>query len=137
MDSSDMTFLRVGVAGVVALPVQSLALKRDAGDQSARWRSWLTVALLVAPLFGLLVFTALLWTPAAHAAVLRFTAMRVMVSLMSAVFVGDRAVRLASVADPPTGMKMRCRIKPSGSAYTSSARPCPQSYATSDSRTAC
>jgi len=59
MDSSDMTFLRFGVAGVVTLPVLGLALRRDAAGYIARWRSWLLVALLAGPLFGLLMFTAL------------------------------------------------------------------------------
>jgi drug/metabolite transporter (DMT)-like permease len=90
MDSSDMTFLRFGVAGVVTLPVLALALWRDARALFARWRSWLAVALLAGPLFGLLMFTALQWAPAAHAAVFPFTAMSVMGTLMSAVFLGDR-----------------------------------------------
>lgn len=90
MDSSDMTFLRFGVAGVVTLPVLGLALKRDAQGLLARWRSWLAVALLAGPLFGLLMFTALQWAPASHAAVFPFTAMSVMGTLMSAAFLGDR-----------------------------------------------
>jgi drug/metabolite transporter (DMT)-like permease len=90
MDSSDMTFLRFGVAGVVTLPVLALALWRDARSLFSRWRSWLAVALLAGPLFGLLMFTALQWAPAAHAAVFPFTAMSVMGTLMSAVFLGDR-----------------------------------------------
>ena len=103
MDSSDMTFLRFGVAGVVTLPVLMLALWRDARAVFARWRSWLAVARLAGPLFGLLMFTALQWAPAAHAAVFPFTAMSVMGTLMSAVFLGDRltlrkAVGIAVVA---------------------------------------
>jgi drug/metabolite transporter (DMT)-like permease len=90
MDSSDMTFLRFGVAGVVTLPVLALALWRDARALFSRWRSWLAVAFLAGPLFGLLMFTALQWAPAAHAAVFPFTAMSVMGTLMSAVFLGDR-----------------------------------------------
>jgi drug/metabolite transporter (DMT)-like permease len=90
MDSSDMTFLRFGVAGVVTLPVLALALRRDAQGLLTRWRSWLAVALLAGPLFGLLMFTALQWAPAAHAAVFPFTAMSVMGTLMSAAFLGDR-----------------------------------------------
>ena len=90
MDSSDMTFLRFSVAGVVTLPVLALALWRDARALFARWRSWSAVALLAGPLFGLLMFTALQWAPAAHAAVFPFTAMSVMGTLMSAVFLGDR-----------------------------------------------
>jgi drug/metabolite transporter (DMT)-like permease len=90
MDSSDMTFLRFGVAGVVTLPVLALALWRDARALFSRWCSWLAVALLAGPLFGLLMFTALQWAPAAHAAVFPFTAMSVMGTLMSAIFLGDR-----------------------------------------------
>jgi drug/metabolite transporter (DMT)-like permease len=90
MDSADMTFLRFGVAGMVTLPVLALALRRDARAVFTRWRSWLTVAVLAGPLFGLLMFTALQWAPAAHAAVFPFTAMSVMGTLMSAVFLGDR-----------------------------------------------
>jgi drug/metabolite transporter (DMT)-like permease len=91
MDAADnMTLLRFGVAGVVTLPVLGLALRRDSGGLLARWRSWLAVALLAGPLFGLLMFTALQWAPAAHAAVFPFTAMSVMGTLMSAAFLGDR-----------------------------------------------
>jgi drug/metabolite transporter (DMT)-like permease len=90
MDSADMTFLRFGVAGMVTLPVLALALWRDARALFSRWRSWLAVAFLAGPLFGLLMFTALQWAPATHAAVFPFTAMSVMGTLMSAVFLGDR-----------------------------------------------
>ena len=90
MDAADMTLLRFGVAGLVTLPALGLALKRDAAGLLARWRSWLAIALLAGPLFGLLMFTALQWAPAAHAAVFPFTAMSVMGTLMSAAFLGDR-----------------------------------------------
>lgn len=90
MDSSDMTFLRFGVAGVVTLPVLGLALWHYASGFIARWRSWLLVSLLAGPLFGLLMFTALQWAPASHAAVFPFSAMSVMGTLMSAAFLGDR-----------------------------------------------
>ncbi len=82
MDSSDMTFLRFGVAGVVTLPVLGLALWRDAASFIARWRSWLLVSLLAGPLFGLLMFTALQWAPARHAEVFTLKAMRVMGKMM-------------------------------------------------------
>ena len=90
MDAADMTLLRFGVAGVVTLPVLGLALWRDALGMLTRWRAWLAVAMLAGPLFGLLMFTALQWAPAAHAAVFPFTAMSVMGTLMSAAFLGDR-----------------------------------------------
>ena len=86
MDSTDMTFLRFGVAGVVTLPVLALALRRDARGFFARWRAWLAVSLLAGPLFGLLMFTALQWAPASHAAVFPFTAMSVMGTLMMLLF---------------------------------------------------
>ncbi len=90
MDAADMTLLRFGAAGLVTLPVLGLALTRDTKGLLARWRSSLAVALLAGPLFGLLMFTALQWAPAAHAAVFPFTAMSVMGTLMSAAFLGDR-----------------------------------------------
>jgi drug/metabolite transporter (DMT)-like permease len=56
----------------------------------ARWRPLLAVSLLAGPLFGLLMFTALQWAPASHAALFPFTAMSLMGTLMSAWFLGDR-----------------------------------------------
>lgn len=90
MEATDMTVLRFGVAGLVTLPVLGLALRRDAAGFFARWRSWLLVSLLAGPLFGLLMFTALQWAPASHAAVFPFTAMSVMGTLLSALFLGER-----------------------------------------------
>ncbi len=106
MDSSDMTFLRFGVAGLVTLPVLGLAVRRDAIGFFAQWRSWLLVALLAGPLFGLLMFTALQWAPASHAAVFPFTAMSVMGTLMSAAFLGDRLTlrKLVGIAVVATGL---------------------------------
>ena len=106
MDSSDMTFLRFGVAGLVMLPVLGLALWRDAPGFFARWRSWLLVSLLAGPLFGLLMFTALQWAPASHAAVFPFTAMSVMGTLMSALFLGDRLTgrKVGGIAVVVTGL---------------------------------
>ena len=89
MDSTDMTFLRFAVAGLVMLPVLGLALRRDAKAVLAQWRSWLAVSLLAGPLFGLLMFTALKWAPPSHAAVFPFTAMSAMGMLMSTWFFGD------------------------------------------------
>jgi drug/metabolite transporter (DMT)-like permease len=90
MQSTDMTFLRFAVAGVVTLPVLVRVVGLDAHAFLARWRAWLAVSLLAGPLFGLLMFTALQWAPASHAAVFPFTAMSVMGTLMSAIFLGDR-----------------------------------------------
>jgi drug/metabolite transporter (DMT)-like permease len=90
MQSTDMTFLRFAVAGVVMLPVLVRVVVLDAPAFLAQWRAWLAVSLLAGPLFGLLMFTALQWAPASHAAVFPFTAMSVMGTLMSAIFLGDR-----------------------------------------------
>ena len=88
--AQDMTVLRFGVAGLVMLPVLWLALRHDAAGLFARWRVWLAVSLLAGPPFGLLMFGALQWAPASHAAVFPFTAMSVMGTLMAAAFLGDR-----------------------------------------------
>ncbi|MBC8057491.1 MAG: DMT family transporter [Rhizobiales bacterium] len=106
MDSSDMTFLRFAVAGIVTLPVLALALRRDAISFLARWRVWLTVSVLAGPLFGLLMFTALQWAPASHAAVFPFTAMSVMGTLMSVIFLGDRLTvrKVLGIAIVVTGL---------------------------------
>lgn len=90
MQSTDMTFLRFAVAGVVTLPVLVRVVGFDYPAFLAKWRAWLAVSLLAGPLFGLLMFTALQWAPASHAAVFPFTAMSVMGTLMSAYFLGDR-----------------------------------------------
>jgi drug/metabolite transporter (DMT)-like permease len=106
MDAADMTLLRFGVAGLFTLPVLGLALRRDAIGLLARWRTWLAVAQLAGPLFGLLMFTALQWAPASHAAVFPFTAMSVMGTLMSAAFLGDRLTlrKAAGIAVVVTGL---------------------------------
>jgi len=88
--AQDMTVLRFGVAGLIMLPVLALALWRDAATLLGRWRVWLAVSLLAGPPFGLLMFGALQWAPASHAAVFPFTAMSVMGTLMAAAFLGDR-----------------------------------------------
>ncbi len=106
MVPTDMTFLRFGVAGVVTLPLLAMALRRDARAFVARWRAWLAISALAGPLFGLLMFTALQWAPASHAAVFPFTAMSVMGTLMSAALLGDRltARKLAGIAVVVTGL---------------------------------
>lgn len=90
MDATDMTFLRFAVAGVLTLPLLARAVLQDRERFFAQWRVWLAVSLLAGPLFGLLMFTALQWAPASHAAVFPFTAMSVMGTLLSAYFLGDR-----------------------------------------------
>lgn len=106
MDSSDMTFLRFSVAGLVTLPLLARALRRDAAGFAAAWRSWLAVSLLAGPLFGLLMFTALQWAPASHAALFPFTAMSVMGTLLSVVFLGDTltARKVIGIAVVVTGL---------------------------------
>lgn len=90
MESTDMTFLRFAVAGVVTLPLLARLWWQDTASFIARWRIWLAISALAGPLFGLLMFTALQWAPASHAAVFPFTAMSVMGTLMSAWFLNDR-----------------------------------------------
>ena len=106
MQSSDMTFLRFATAGVVTLPLLLRTVLNDGASFFARWRVWLAVSLLAGPLFGLLMFTALQWAPASHAAVFPFTAMSVMGTLMSAWFLGDRLTmrKLSGIAIVITGL---------------------------------
>jgi drug/metabolite transporter (DMT)-like permease len=88
------------------LPVLWLALRRDAAGLFARWQVWLAVSLLAGPPFGLLMFGALQWAPASHAAVFPFTAMSVMGTLMAAAFLGDRITvrKAAGIAVVVTGL---------------------------------
>ncbi len=88
--SSDMTFLRFAVAGVVTLPVLVWHWRRDARLLLARWRLWLAVSLLAGPLFGLMMFSAFELAPASHAAVFPFSVISVSGTLMAAYFLGDR-----------------------------------------------
>ncbi len=78
LQSPDLTVLRFGVAGVLTLPVLWWAWRRDAAQFTTRWRVWAAVALLAGTPFGLLMFGALQFAPASHAAVFPFTAMSVM-----------------------------------------------------------
>lgn len=106
LESSDMTFLRFAVAGVATLPVLALALYRDARALLEPWRAWLAVSLLAGPLFGLLMFTALQWAPASHAALFPFTAISVMSTLMAARWLGDRLTlrKVAGIAIVVVGL---------------------------------
>lgn len=88
--AQDMTVLRFGVAGLVTLPVLWLALRRDAAGVARRWRAWLLISLLAGPPFGLLMFGALQWAPPSHAAVVPFTAMSVMGTLLAVWLLGER-----------------------------------------------
>jgi drug/metabolite transporter (DMT)-like permease len=90
LHAPDLTVLRYGVAGVVMLPVLGLAWWRDSSQFVQRWRLWLAVCLLAGVPFGLLMFGALQFAPASHAAVFPFSAMSIMGMLMSAWVLGDR-----------------------------------------------
>ncbi|RPH44903.1 MAG: DMT family transporter, partial [Burkholderiales bacterium] len=90
LQSTDLTVLRFGVAGVLTLPVLWLAWRRDAAQFGTRWRAWLLIALLAGTPFGLLMFGALQFAPSSHAAVFPFTAMSVMGMVLGAVVLGER-----------------------------------------------
>lgn len=93
LQSTDLTVLRFGVAGVLTLPVLWLAWRRDAAQFTLRWRVWALIALLAGTPFGLLMFGALQFAPPSHAAVFPFTAMSVMGMLLGAVVLGERLSR--------------------------------------------
>lgn len=106
MASPDLTALRFGTAGLVTLPVLALALWRDARALLSRWPVWLLVAALAGTPFGLLMFGALQWAPASHAAVFPFAAMSVMGMLLSTWVLGDAltARRLVGIATVLCGL---------------------------------
>lgn len=93
LQSTDLTALRFGVAGLVTLPVLWLAWRRDADQFRLRWRIWLWVALLAGTPFGLLMFGALQFAPPSHSAVLPFTAMSLMGMVLGAVVLGEALTR--------------------------------------------
>jgi drug/metabolite transporter (DMT)-like permease len=86
----DLTFLRFAVAGLITLPILAVAIFTQWQKLRQHWRIWLAVSVLAGPLFGMLMFGALHFAPASHAAVFPFTAMSVMGMMMAAVFLGDR-----------------------------------------------
>jgi drug/metabolite transporter (DMT)-like permease len=86
----DLTALRFGVAGLILLPFLLWRLSRDAGWFTGQWRVWLAVSALAGTPFGLLMFGALQFAPASHAAVFPFAAMSVMGMVISALVLGDR-----------------------------------------------
>ena len=90
LQSTDLTVLRFGVAGVLTLPVLWLAWRRDASQFTNRWRVWTAVALLAGTPFGLLMFGALQFAPPSHAAVFPFTAMSVMGMVLGAGVLGEK-----------------------------------------------
>jgi drug/metabolite transporter (DMT)-like permease len=90
LQSTDLTVLRFGVAGVLTFPFLWLAWRRDAAQFHSRWRVWALVALLAGTPFGLLMFGALQFAPPSHAAVFPFTAMSVMGMVLGAWVLGDK-----------------------------------------------
>jgi len=106
LSTPDLTVLRFGVAGILMLPVLILALRRDRTQFSRLWRVWLLVALLAGTPFGLLMFGALQFAPASHAAVFPFTAMSVMGMILGALVLKDRMTlrRVAGIAVVLTGL---------------------------------
>jgi drug/metabolite transporter (DMT)-like permease len=93
LQSPDLTVLRFGVAGVLMLPVLVWAWRRDAAQFTRRWRVWAAVALLAGTPFGLLMFGALQFAPASHAAVFPFVAMSLMGMVLGAMVLGERLGR--------------------------------------------
>lgn len=89
MASPDLTAIRFGTAGLITGPVLGIALWRDVRAMVARWRAWLLISVLAGTPFGLLMFGALQWAPASHAAIFPFAAMSVMGMLLSAWVLGD------------------------------------------------
>jgi drug/metabolite transporter (DMT)-like permease len=106
LSSPDLTVLRFGVAGLLTLPVLALALRRDSAQLTSQWRAWLLVAFLAGTPFGLLMFGALQFAPASHAAVFPFTAMSVMGMVLGVVVLGDRMTlrRVAGIAVVLSGL---------------------------------
>jgi drug/metabolite transporter (DMT)-like permease len=89
LQAPDLTALRFGVAGLVTLPVLVMAVRRNRAVFSSQWRAWVLVALLAGTPFGLLMFGALQFAPAAHAAVFPFAAMSVMGLVLGAWVAGE------------------------------------------------
>lgn len=89
MASPDLTAIRFGTAGLITGPVLGIALWRDVRAMVARWHVWLLISVLAGTPFGLLMFGALQWAPASHAAIFPFAAMSVMGMLLSAWVLGD------------------------------------------------
>ena len=88
--SSDLTFLRFFVAGLVTFPVLAWHWRRDPQVLTSQWRVWLSISLMAGPLFGLLMFSAFQLAPPSHAAVFPFSTISVMGTIMAALFLGDR-----------------------------------------------
>jgi drug/metabolite transporter (DMT)-like permease len=90
LQASDLTALRFGVAGLLMLPLLLHHLRHRRHLLVERWHLWLGVAALAGTPFGLLMFGALQFAPASHAAVFPFAAMSVAGLVLSALVLGDR-----------------------------------------------
>lgn len=90
LHASDLTALRFGVAGLLMLPLLVHALRTRRDVLLGRWRLWLAVAALAGTPFGLLMFGALQFAPASHAAVFPFAAMSLAGLMLSALVLGDK-----------------------------------------------
>jgi drug/metabolite transporter (DMT)-like permease len=114
LQSTDLTVLRFGVAGVLTLPVVWLAWRRDAAQFVNRWRVWALVALLAGTPFGLLMFGALQFAPPSHAAVFPFTAMSGMGMVLGAVVLGEKlsSRRLAGIVVVLVGLVLVSGLDP-------------------------
>jgi drug/metabolite transporter (DMT)-like permease len=91
--ASDMTFLRFGVAGVITIPTLVVLLRQQRARLYEQWRTWLAAAVFAGPLFGILMFSGLRFAPPSHAAVLPFSAMSVVGTLLAVGFLGDRLTK--------------------------------------------
>lgn len=88
--SPDITFIRFLVAGVVCLPILVRGFQADRGGLMTKWRLWIALAVLAGPPFGMVMFSALTFAPANHAAVFPFASISVLGTLLSAYFLADR-----------------------------------------------
>jgi drug/metabolite transporter (DMT)-like permease len=86
----DLTALRFGVAGMILLPFLAFRIRKAPAAFVGQWRVWLAVSALAGTPFGLMMFGALQFAPASHAAVFPFAAMSVMGMLIAALVLGDR-----------------------------------------------
>jgi drug/metabolite transporter (DMT)-like permease len=89
LSSPDLTPLRFGVAGIATLPVLLHALVKRREALVDKRRVWIVVSLLAGTPFGLLMFGALQFAPATHAAVFPFAAMSIMGMLLGAWMLND------------------------------------------------
>lgn len=93
LHSPDLTVLRFGVAGLLTLPILIFAMRKNRTQFFAQWRNWLAIALLAGTPFGLLMFGALQFAPASHAAVFPFSAMSVMGMVLGTLVLGETLSR--------------------------------------------